>query len=63
MHTARPLPGAVILLLGALGVVAGVILIFCWVDNARPARSTMRQRRGRRARHCRTGADAATSRS
>jgi hypothetical protein len=36
MHTARPLPGAVILVLGALGAVAGVILILCWVDNSSP---------------------------
>jgi hypothetical protein len=36
MHTARPVPEAVILLLGALGAIAGVILILCWVDNSSP---------------------------
>ena len=36
MHAARPLPSAVILLLGVVGVVTGVILIFCWVDNRSP---------------------------
>jgi hypothetical protein len=36
MHTARPLPGTAIAVLGALGAVAGVILIFCWVDNNSP---------------------------
>jgi hypothetical protein len=36
MHTARPLPGTVALLLGAIGAVSGVVLIFCWVDNHSP---------------------------
>jgi hypothetical protein len=36
MHAARPIPGIIILLLGALAVVTGVILIFCWVDNRSP---------------------------
>ncbi|MBR9989354.1 MAG: M28 family peptidase [Gemmatimonadetes bacterium] len=36
VHAARPLAGTVILALGALGVIAGVILIFCWVDNNSP---------------------------
>jgi hypothetical protein len=35
-HTARPIPGALILLLGVVAVLAGVILIFCWVDNNSP---------------------------
>jgi hypothetical protein len=35
-HTARPLAPALILLLGALGAVAGIILILCWVDNSSP---------------------------
>jgi Zn-dependent M28 family amino/carboxypeptidase len=35
-HTARPLPAGMILLLGTLGVLAGVVLIFCWVDNRSP---------------------------
>lgn len=35
-HMARPLPGGLILLVGALGVVAGVVLVFCWVDNRSP---------------------------
>src|SRR5690606_24156081 len=36
LHAARPLPGAIILLLGALAVTAGVILIFSWVENRSP---------------------------
>jgi hypothetical protein len=36
MHAARPLSGTLILLLGAIGVITGVILIFCWVDNNSP---------------------------
>src|SRR5690606_18059733 len=36
MHAARPLPGALILALGVAGVITGVILIFCWVDNRSP---------------------------
>jgi hypothetical protein len=36
LHIARPLPGIVILVLGALAAVTGVILIFCWVDNHSP---------------------------
>jgi hypothetical protein len=36
LHTARPLPGGVILLLGALAAVAGLVLVFCWVDNRSP---------------------------
>jgi hypothetical protein len=36
MHAARPLAGAIILLLGAIGVITGVVLIFCWVDNRSP---------------------------
>jgi hypothetical protein len=35
-HTVRPLPGAMILALGTLAVTAGVVLIFCWVDNRSP---------------------------
>jgi hypothetical protein len=35
-HTARPLPGALILLLGALAAIAGIGLILCWVDNGSP---------------------------
>lgn len=36
LHAARPIPGVVILLLGALSVAAGVILIFSWVENRSP---------------------------
>jgi hypothetical protein len=36
MHTARPLPGILLLLLGAAAIFAGVTLIFCWVDNQSP---------------------------
>ena len=36
LHAARPIPGAVILLLGSLAVVTGVILVFCYVDNHSP---------------------------
>jgi hypothetical protein len=35
-YTARPLPGALLLLLGVLAVVAGVVLILCWVDDRSP---------------------------
>jgi hypothetical protein len=35
-HIARPLPGLLILLLGALATAAGVVLIFCWVENGSP---------------------------
>lgn len=35
-HTVRPLPSGIILLLGTLGVSAGAVLIFCWVDNRSP---------------------------
>jgi hypothetical protein len=35
-HTALPLPPGMILVLGTLGVVSGVVLIFCWVDNRSP---------------------------
>jgi hypothetical protein len=35
-HIARPLPGSLILMLGALATVCGVVLIFCWVDNRSP---------------------------
>jgi hypothetical protein len=35
-HTARPLPGSLIVTLGITGVVAGIILIFCWVNNRSP---------------------------
>ncbi|HEX6308255.1 MAG TPA: M28 family peptidase [Longimicrobiales bacterium] len=35
-HTARPLPGPLPLLLGAVAVCAGVVLVFCWVDNRSP---------------------------
>jgi hypothetical protein len=36
LHAARPLPGSVILVLGAVAVVTGVVLIFSWVDNHSP---------------------------
>ncbi|MGH7446891.1 MAG: M28 family peptidase [Longimicrobiales bacterium] len=36
LHTARPLPGALILLLGSIAVVTGVVLIFCYVENRSP---------------------------
>ncbi|HEX6133103.1 MAG TPA: M28 family peptidase [Longimicrobiales bacterium] len=35
-HTARPLPGPLLLLLGVIAVVAGVVQIFSWVDNRSP---------------------------
>jgi hypothetical protein len=35
-HAARPLPGELILVLGALAIGAGVVLIFCWVENRSP---------------------------
>ncbi|HUF49696.1 MAG TPA: M28 family peptidase [Longimicrobiales bacterium] len=36
LHTARPLPASLILLLGILAFIAGVILIFCYVENRSP---------------------------
>jgi hypothetical protein len=36
MHTATPLPGAVIVVLALLATVAGVVLVLCWVDNRSP---------------------------
>jgi hypothetical protein len=36
LHTVRPLSSGIILVLGTLGVLAGVLLIFCWVDNRSP---------------------------
>lgn len=36
MHTTRPLPAGVILGLGAAGVLAGLGLVLCWVDNRSP---------------------------
>lgn len=35
-HTARPLPTPLIVLLGIAAFIAGVILVFCWVDNRSP---------------------------
>lgn len=35
-HTAQPLPGGLILVIGVAAVLAGVILVFCWVDNNSP---------------------------
>lgn len=35
-HTARPIHGAVILVVGVAAAIAGVVLIFCWVDNRSP---------------------------
>ena len=35
-HTAQPLPATLILVLGAIAFVAGVILIFCYVENRSP---------------------------
>lgn len=32
-HMARPLDPTIILVLGALAAVAGLLLVFCWVDN------------------------------
>jgi hypothetical protein len=36
MHTATPLPGAVIVVLALLATIAGVVLVLCWVDNRSP---------------------------
>ena len=36
LHAARPLSSSLIVWLGTLGVLAGVVLIFCWVDNRSP---------------------------
>jgi hypothetical protein len=33
---AQPVPGSLILVLGILAAVAGIILVFCWVDNRSP---------------------------
>lgn len=35
-HSARPLPGALILMLGVLAAIAGLGLVLCWVDNNSP---------------------------
>jgi hypothetical protein len=35
-HTVQPLPGAALLLLTILAVLASVVLILCWVDNRSP---------------------------
>ena len=35
-HAAKPLPRVMVLLLGILGVLAGIVLIFCWTDNRSP---------------------------
>jgi hypothetical protein len=36
MHAARPISGPIIILLGALAVITGVLLIFCYVENRSP---------------------------
>jgi hypothetical protein len=36
MHTVQPLPSGLILFAGAVGIAAGMVLIFCWVDNRSP---------------------------
>lgn len=36
LQTARPLPGPMVIVLGVAAALAGVILIFCWVDNHSP---------------------------
>jgi hypothetical protein len=35
-HTAQPLPGGLIIVIGVAAVLAGVTLVFCWVDNNSP---------------------------
>jgi multisubunit Na+/H+ antiporter MnhC subunit len=35
-HTARPLPGALILVLAVIAAVSALVLILCWVDNRSP---------------------------
>lgn len=36
MHTAEPVAGSLIIVLGVAAVIAGVLLIFCWADNNSP---------------------------
>jgi hypothetical protein len=36
LHSLKPLSSSIIVALGVVGVLAGVLLIFCWVDNRSP---------------------------